>query len=116
MAKEAKGQWELNANGSKGALIIPDIDAAGRLVGATAFGNNIIGFWDEEAKKITFLRPTTAADHSADQVFTGYYFVGGPDTPWKSVIYMTGSFEAFEGTGGTANRVLFGWLARQRKT
>jgi hypothetical protein len=116
MAKEAIGLWELNANGHIGSLDIPDIDAAGRLVGATAFGDTIIGFWDEEAKKITFLRPTSAGNHSADQVFTGYYFASGPEATFKSVLYLTGSFEAFEGTGGTANRVLFGWFARQRRT
>lgn len=116
MAKEAIGTWELNANGYNGTLEIPNIDAAGRLVGATVFGNNIIGFWDEEAKKITFLRSTKVGDHSADQIFTGYYFTSGPEGPYKSVNYLTGSFEAFEGAGGTANRVLFGWFARQRRT
>ena len=115
MAKEAIGTWELNANGYTATLEIPNIDATGRLVGATAFGNNIIGFWDEEAKKITFLRPTKA-DHAGDQVFTGYYFASGPEGPYKLVNYLTGSFEAFEGSGGTANRVLFGWFARQRRT
>jgi hypothetical protein len=116
MAREAIGLWELNANGHIGWLDIPNIDAAGRLVGAKAFGDTIIGFWDEEAKKITFLRSTQSGNHSDDQVFTGYYFASGPEGTFKSVIYLTGSFEAFEGAGGTANRIVFGWFARQRRT
>jgi hypothetical protein len=113
MAKEAIGTWELIANGHKGTLTIPNIDAAGRLSGAKAFGNNIIGFWDEDAKKITFLRATKSGDASGDQVFTGYYFASGPEEQFALVNYLTGSFEAFEGTGGSANRVLYGWFAKQ---
>lgn len=115
MAKDAIGTWELNANGNKGTLEIPNVDSAGRLVGAKAFGNNIIGFWDEDAKKITFLRSTIPNDHSADQVFTGYFFASGPEGLFAAVSYLTGSFEAFEGGGGTANRVLYGWFARDGK-
>ncbi len=116
MAKEAIGLWELNANGYTGWLDIPNIDAAGVLVGAKAFGDTIIGFWDEEAKKITFLRSTQSGNHSGDQVFTGYYFASGPEATFKSVIYLTGSFKAFGDAGGAANRIVFGWFARQRRT
>ena len=113
MANEAAGTWDLNGNGHKGTLEVPSIDSAGRLVGAMAYGNNIIGFWDDDAKKITFLRPTKPADHSADQVFTGYYFTSGPEGQFIGMEYLAGSFEAFQGAGGTANRILYGWFAKR---
>jgi hypothetical protein len=112
MANEAIGNWLLIANGNKGNLDIPNIDAEGRLVGAKAFGNNIIGFWDNDAKKITFLRNIKASDHHYDQVFTGYWFSYNPPNAMDTH-FLTGFFEAFEGSGATANRTLFGWLARK---
>lgn len=111
MANEAIGEWTLNANGAEGTLSIPDIDSAGRLVGAKAFGSSVIGFWDDEGKKITFLRPTKASGHSSDQIYTGYWFSTDESATIVS-FYLTGFFEAFEGTGGKANRTLFGWFAR----
>jgi hypothetical protein len=71
MANEAAGTTDLNGNGSKRKLDIPKIDSAGRLVGAKAYGNNISGFWDEDATKITFVRSTKAGDPSGDQGLYG---------------------------------------------
>ena len=96
--------------------------------------NKILRVWDADAWKITFLRqtelvwknpnhaPIPNAGHGRDQVFTGYMFGGLPCTSANDPgcsstgqpITIAGSFEAFggtQGTGGTANRNVFGWVA-----
>ena len=116
MAKEAIGIWELNANGYTGFLRILTLTLRGA-VGAKAFGDTVIGFWDEDAKKITFLRSTTSGGTIRTTRSTlGTILQAVPRGTFKSVNYLTGSFEAFEGSGGTANRMVFGWFARQRLT
>ncbi len=107
------GTWTINANGFIGELTIASVDAQGNLTG-TVFGNQILGFWDEPSQKITFLRVINPADPSTLQIYTGYLFSGGENlNPEGNVpFYLTGSFEAFAGTGGVAHRVLYGWYAR----
>jgi hypothetical protein len=101
------GTWDINANGFPGGLLIQGIDANGNLVGSTVFGQSIVGFWDEAAEKITFIRVIDQADPSTYQIFTGYRMDPQPGL----TLAMAGSFEAFQGTGATAERVLYGWFA-----
>jgi hypothetical protein len=49
------GDWKFNGNGSTGTLKISSIDGNGNVQGSV-FGDPIIGFWDEDAQKITFIR------------------------------------------------------------
>lgn len=102
------GTWNINQNSHKGKLIITSVDAAGKVSG-TVFGNTIQGFWDEDAKKITLMRIINAANPSTIQILTGYMFrnSSGSDAEFT----LAGSFEAFSGTGGTAQRHVFGWYA-----
>jgi hypothetical protein len=102
MASLITGNWKLNANGYPGTLTITAIDTNGNLTSSTAFGNKIIGFWDEDGRKITFIRVMNENDPSTFQIYTGYLM--GTTT-------IAGSFEAFQGGGGAAKRSVFGWFA-----
>src|SRR5438105_570054 len=66
------GAWTIDANGFVGDLDI-SLDMAGNVTG-TAYGQTILGFWDEDAKKIVFVRVIDSADPSSFQIFTGYFF------------------------------------------
>ncbi|HEX4864869.1 MAG TPA: hypothetical protein VFV02_12395 [Acidimicrobiales bacterium] len=101
------GNWSLWANGQQGLLTLTGVDQRGNLDGE-AFGNRIFGFWDEPAKKITFVRRVQPGDDSATQVYTGYLFFQDDRKP-----IIAGSFEAFRGAGGVASCALFGWAALQ---
>ena len=106
---------------------------------ADEYTSKIFGFWDDDAWKITFLKenkavfknpnrpaltcntinPTTQDPcHGRDQIYTGFMFGGLPCPPSCTAtgtpIKMAGSFEAFggtTGTGATADRSVFGWVA-----
>jgi hypothetical protein len=105
--------YTINGNGHLGDLVITSIDASGNLNG-TVFGQPIIGFWDEDGQKITFMRIIDAGDPSKTQIYTGYRFrtEGGCEDGVGDVCdTLTGSFEAFSGTGGSADRSVYGWYA-----
>jgi hypothetical protein len=114
------GLWQLNGNGFKGDLNIQAVDAQGNLNG-TVYGQQILGFWDEGAQKITFMRIINPNDPSTFQIFTGFMYdsnaplfgeAGNPPNPQNFKI-LNGFFEAFGGTGAVAQRVLYGWMARK---
>jgi hypothetical protein len=132
------GIWAINAGDQKGELNIPSVSPDGQITGTVRFGigtpneytNKIFGFWDADAWKITFLRetglvwanpnhpPIPNTGHGRDQIFTGYMFGGLPCpaqcTATGAPITMAGTYEAFggtTGTGGTADRSVFGWVA-----
>lgn len=106
------GKWSVNGNGFEGILNIKSVDKKGVLTG-TIFNQPIEGFWDDTSKKITFMRIIAADKPSTLQIYTGYLFqtpnrpAPGQDTTFT----LTGSFEAFAGTGAVAERILYGWLA-----
>ena len=104
MALLKLGNWDINGNGFQAKLKISSLDAQGVLLNSLAFDNKIVGFWDDGARKITFLRVTNAADPSTFQVYTGYLMDDGKT--------LAGSFEAFTGSGATAERSVFGWFAK----
>ena len=106
-------EWKINANGYEGNLKLTSIDLQGKLHG-TVYGNPIFGFWDEVSKKITFMRLCEPNDPSTFQIYTGYLFTNPikPDAGGTLTYTLTGFFEAFSGTGGVAQRVLYGWFAR----
>ena len=107
--------WNINANGHEGQLNIASVDPQGNLSG-TVFGNPIQGFWDEDAQKITFMRIINASDPSLTQIYTGFRFQN-PITPGAGedvTQTLTGFFEAFSGSGATAQSNLFGWFAQMK--
>ena len=101
--------WTINANGFLGQLVITAVDSqTGNLTG-TVFGTPISGFWDGVSEKITFIRMINAANPATAQVFTGYMFNNA--TSQGQIYTLAGSFVGFRGTGGSAERELFGWYA-----
>src|SRR5947209_2329195 len=103
------GRWNINGNGFQGDLTLTAVNADGSLQGTMYGGQPIIGFWDEAAQKITLMKivpaqPGQAPDPSTYQVYTGYQFSQGGST-------LAGTFEAFGGSGGVAQRTVFGWVA-----
>ncbi len=49
------GTWKINGNSAEGGLVITSVGSDGKLSG-TVYGNQIEGFWNEGAQKVTFLR------------------------------------------------------------
>ncbi len=97
--------WDMLANGFAVKFHPKTIDANGNLKGTIVDGaktHPIEGFWNEEARKITFLRIVDPAKPSTVQVYTGY--LAGENQ-------LAGTFEAFSGTGATRERTVFGWSA-----
>ena len=87
----------------------------GRLTG-TVFGNQITGFWNEATRTVTFFRepPGATPNYGAVQVYTGYLFQN-PRVPVGSenvTLTLAGSFVALAGSGGTAQRTVYGWYAQ----
>jgi hypothetical protein len=108
-----KGDWTILADGVQGTLTIRGVDGEGNLDAQLLLAGRpteepLIGFWDDVSKKITFLRVYAPNAPSDSQVYTGFYFnVSGTDVTHT----LTGFLEAFAGTGGVAQRVLYGWYA-----
>jgi hypothetical protein len=104
--------WDINGNGGKGNLVINQIDPNDSSLQGVVFDNDaIVGFWDDAAQKITFIRASITGDPEESQIYTGYLFqkqLDGLTTKFT----LTGYFEAFKKSGGTAQRNLFGWFAQ----
>lgn len=112
-----QGTWKIDNNGFPGDLVLR-VDANGRVSG-TVYGQEIFGFWDEDAKKITFVRIINRADPTSYQIFTGFLFTPAfrLNTGQQGEVaqMLTGYFEAFSGSGATAQRTLYGWHAQQAR-
>jgi hypothetical protein len=110
MAYLRTGNWNIDGNGSRGILAIQAVDAQGRL-NATVYGQRVVGWWDEEDRRITLLRLINPNDPTSFQSFSGYGWdeAAGADRRY----YLAGSFETYAGAGGTAARPTYGWYARQ---
>ena len=104
------GPWHFSANGVAGQLTLTD-DGSGKLSGSIDGNQPVIGFWDANAQKVTFLRitnPTT--DPFSAQVYTGY--LSSHIQPPDVIVYtLVGSYQAFSGSDVTAQRNVFGWSA-----
>ncbi len=109
--------WNIHANGGEDKLVL-NIDNAGNVTGQ--FGTVIEGFWDADAQRLVFQRMSSSPnvpDAMQDlQVFTGYYYLVTQKTSDNHQDHhhtLAGHFEAFVGTGATAQRVRYGWYARK---
>lgn len=105
------GDWQFNGNGFEGPLKISAIDVNGNVQGSV-MGNEITGFWDEDAQKITFIRIIDSKVPSTLQFHTGYAFSNRDRESGIKFYTLTGSFEGFAGTGAKAQRTTYGWYAR----
>ena len=106
------GVWRIDGNGYLGELNIASVDNAGKITGSV-YGHPIQGFWNEDQQAVTFTRTIAANNPSATQIYTGYLFKTpiNPVTGDEVTFTLTGSFEAFAGTGAVAERTLYGWVA-----
>ena len=102
------GDWYVEADGKAGYLTINALGPAGELYG-TLFGDDIVGFWDDRAKKATFMRITNPHVGRYTQTYTGYLFPLDGDG-----LALTGSFQSFTGPRRSEPHVLYGWLAEWR--
>jgi hypothetical protein len=109
------GSWTIDANGFRGHMDIAGVDGAGNLNATLTIDaprvDQMEGFWDDGSKKITFIRVLDASTPSRNQIYTGYYWNNSRDRPTDLTHFLAGEFEAFRGTGATASRVLYGWVA-----
>jgi hypothetical protein len=109
------GDWDIDGNGFRGTLTINGVDGAGNLDASVVFESpqvqQVIGFWDEPSQKITFVRVINQNDPSSNQIYTGFRFDNERDHLTDRTHTLTGYFEAFQGTGAVAARVLYGWVA-----
>ncbi|HEY0457318.1 MAG TPA: hypothetical protein VGE41_13185, partial [Verrucomicrobiae bacterium] len=97
--------------GYSGQLWIEGIDANGNLLGSsTVYGQTIIGFWDDQSWKLTFMRLIDKGNPSSFQIYTGYLM----QSQDNGSLAFAGSFEAFQGSGAVARRVVYGWYAVPR--
>ena len=102
------GDWTVNANGSHGVLHISGVDGVGNILpGSTIFGNQIVGFYDPTSARISFIR-VLADFPAAEQVYNRYLF---KDTLNPLLMVLAGQFAAYQGGGGVAQRIDYGWFA-----
>jgi hypothetical protein len=107
------GDWNIDGNGFPGVLHISAVSPQGTLTG-TVYGQPILGTWDGAANRIVFMRVINRARPDTFQIFTGYLF-GDRVRPVDitRTFTLTGSFQAFAGTGASAQVNVFGWFAQQ---
>jgi hypothetical protein len=103
--------WVINANSVEGNLVINQIDPNDSSLQGVIFDHDaIVGFWDDAAQKISFIRAPNLGNPNQSQSYTGYLF---QNQDFLDITFtLTGYFEAFKQSGGTAQRNLFGWLAQ----
>ena len=107
------GAWLVNANGHSGALNVTSLDGTGKITGTMVFGTlvrQIQGFWSASRCQVTFLQASSLvlAVPGEMQFYTGYAY------NYQGLKRLAGSFVAFAGTGGSAERHTFGWDAVRR--
>jgi hypothetical protein len=107
------GTWTIDGNGSRGDLIIQGIANDGSLTG-TAYGQEIEGWWDEQAQRISFVRLLNPSDHKQIQAFVGYHWRENVGSPSGTTFYLAGSFDTFAGAGGKASQPAYGWFAKMQ--
>ena len=62
-------------------------------------------------RRSRFVRVINQNDPSTNQIYTGFRFDNERDHLTDRTHTLTGCFEAFQGTGAVASRVLYGWVA-----
>ena len=102
------GTWGCSSNGFAANFVIGAVSPAGVLT-ATFSGNTVIGGYDSNTNRITFIRQGTG-DRSTDQTYAGHMFsIANTPAPTQTEFILAGYFIAFSGTGATAARPEYGW-------
>jgi hypothetical protein len=132
------GKWKIVADGAKGFLdiklsrilnsgSIPALPTGREIVGTIKLGTekvqNILGFYNDNLRRIIFVRITNSSDITQDQIFTGYLFSGtlsnstGLDEScshiggFENIHTITGFFEAISGHQALSRNNVRGWYA-----
>jgi len=106
------GTWNIQGDFLHLTLIIAAFDEQGNFSNVTLDLENILGFWDEGSQKITFLRTNPSSNDktatpeylSRMMIFTGYLL-----SDETGSLAFAGTYHAFQGSGATSQRSLFGW-------
>ena len=108
------GEWQLNLNGSLGALQIDSV--MNGLVHGIVLGTPCQGFWDEDSQRLVL---STTPPTAANQLWVGYLFTDTTNVLGVvgAVIFtLTGYVQFFElniqPNIATAKRSAFGWYAQ----
>lgn len=111
-------QWTVDANSMEGFLTI-NVDSSTGVVTGDMFDIDasshapITGFWNDDARMLTFIRVIDSSHPTNNQFFTGYLFDNSLTHPTQKLVHqLTGYFESFAGSGATSQRIVYGWLAR----
>ncbi len=101
----SRGTWNIDANGSQGALVISTLDTSGNVTGSI-LGDNFTGRWDPASKMLTFDRPLRGV--SLTQHYTGAYLPYVDPTTRVFEFTLAGLFteDTIQGS--------FGWFAQTR--
>jgi CubicO group peptidase (beta-lactamase class C family) len=97
-------------NGKTTQIVIETLHPDGTFNGTIADGSQksaIEGFWDGRSKRIDFVRNVEPGKPSSQQFYRGYLMENEQMLPGS----FAGTFQAFAGTGGTAKRNVFAWVA-----
>ena len=107
-AASPNGAWSVSSNGFVGVMGISVDPNTGQVVGHF-LNDDIKGFWDSTTGRLMFYRAiggtTSSTPPDSIQIYTGYMFGTAPH------FQLSGYFEAFSSTGGTASRNVFAWYA-----
>lgn len=113
------GTWTINANGTLGQLVIAGVDPAGNVTGNIDIPGvmtfPIMGFWSEASQRIVFSLLSLSVSGPLNVAYTGFLFrdqLRMPGITGSIVFTLVGCFEAFQGSGGTPQKFLFGWYAQ----
>ncbi len=97
-------------NGKQTIITIDTLRPDGTFNGSIADGSHksaIEGFWNGRTKQIEFVRDVEPGKPSALQIYRGVLMQNDTLFPGS----FAGDFHAFAGTGGTAKRHVFAWVA-----
>jgi hypothetical protein len=108
------GEWQMVANGHTRSLKIESVSGNGHLKAVMQNSAEVHGFWDERAKRITFQRIIKEDEPKQEQTYVGY-LMDDPDDEEADYYRLAGHFDYF-GPAATAERTVYGWLARIKKT
>ena len=105
------GPWEIIANGYSFTVRFPE----GTWTEGGTTGQIKAISWNAASKEFTFERWWPDNDPNKTQKYTGYVFSGVAHVCTQGTIYstMAGQFRGSVGTGATASRMIYGWVARQ---
>jgi hypothetical protein len=110
---EPGGTYAINGNNYQGELVLVNNNG---MISGTAYGDRIIGFWDDVSHKILFMRMGDPANPYTFQVYEGFMLkqvqVSSTGVRFCYSVFV-GEFLTPGGGGGSPERNEFGWFAQK---